>query len=364
MSALTIVEQRGHVLRSRELDWSLSIAQRLALAGCDIWFYAGKLLCPLNLSFVYPRWEIDKAGPIAFLPLLGTVAIAGGLWACRGRTAARAGMFGLGYFVIALLPVLGFVNVFYFRYSFVADHFQYLAGIGVIALAVAAGASALRRRATRAILAGTVLTALGILSWERCGAFHDVEALWRDTINRNPRCWLANNNLGVALIDQGRLQEGIERCEEALRIRPDYPETHFNLGLALAQTGKTRDAIAQYREALRLKPNHANARNNLAWLLATSEDSTAQDHKQAIQLATQASELTAGKQPSYLDTLAAACAAADRFPEAVTYAQKAVELARSGGQAELAGRIESRLELYRAGRAYQESVRVTSPQNP
>ena len=298
MSALTVVEQRGHILRSGAPDWSASIAQRLALAGWDVWFYAGKLLCPLDLSFVYPRWQIDKAGLIGFLPLLGAVGVACTLWVCRRRTVAQASAFGLGYFLIALLPVLGFVDVFYFRYSFVADHFQYLASIGLIALAVAAGASVLRRRALRAVLAGAVIAVLGIMSWQRCGAFHDDETVWRDTLAKNPDCWMACNNLGLVLERAGNVQDAYGWYAQALQIKPDYADAHINLanllsragrlqeaaghyeealriepgnakapydfGLALAQAGKLPEAVARYEEALRLQPLYADAHNNLA----------------------------------------------------------------------------------------------------
>jgi tetratricopeptide (TPR) repeat protein len=275
MSALTIVEQRSHVLLSGEQGWSLSIAQRLALAGCDVWFYGWKLLWPLNLSFVYPRWEIDKAGPIAFLPLLGIVGIAGALWAHRGRTAARASAFGLGYFVIALLPVLGFVNVFYFRYSFVADHFQYLASFGVIALVVAAGASVLRQRAMRAVVAGIVIGALGILSWQRCAAYHDVETLWRDTIARNPSCWMAENNLGNILFQAGKTSDAIGHLEQALRLKPDFADAHYNLGNCLTVMGKVPEAIVHYEQAIRFQPDFSEARKNLGLALLLQGNSDA-----------------------------------------------------------------------------------------
>jgi len=335
------------------------------------------------------------------------------------------------FFVGTLGPALGFVNVYPMRYSFVADHFQYLACIGLIALVVATGARVLRRRAVRLVLAGGVIVALGIISWQRCAAFHDEETVWRDTLAKNPGCWMAENNLGTVLREQGRTSEAIACFEQALRIKPDSVNAHYNLGKALARQGKLDEgighlqealrlepgyidahigladalasagnvkeaiahyelvlraqsgnaiahynvarlyatdgnlpeAVAQYREALRLMPDYAHACNNLAWLLATSESSTAPDHAEAIQMATRASELAAGKDPDYLDTLAVAYAAANRFPEAVSTAQKAVELARSSGQPALADEIASRLELYRVGRAYHESVPTTSPQN-
>jgi tetratricopeptide (TPR) repeat protein len=160
------------------------------------------------------------------------------------------------------------------------------------------------------------------------------------------------------------VEEAIAQYEQAMSIQPGNAIVHYKLGVLCTADGKLSEAITHYREALRLKPDYANACNNLAWLLATSEGSSAGDHEQAIEVAMRANELAEGKDPGYLDTLAVAYAAADRFPEAVNTAQKAIDLARSIRQPELAGQIESRLELYRSGRVYRESVPISSPQNP
>ena len=176
MSLLTIAEQRGHIERGVQ-DWSLTSPERLIVAGKALWFYAVKLLWPVNLTFVYARWDNDVRSVGSWLPVLATLAIGVWLWSVRRHQWARVSLFGLGYFVIGLLPVLGFYDVYYFRYSFVADHFQYLAAVGIIALASAGVAAAVSNRTAKRVCFAGVVVALGVLSWRHAQVFYDDETL-------------------------------------------------------------------------------------------------------------------------------------------------------------------------------------------
>jgi tetratricopeptide (TPR) repeat protein len=166
----------------------------------------------------------------------------------------------------------------------------------------------------------------------------------------------AHNNLGIALVRLGRLREAIEQYQQALRIKPDYAEAQYNLGNALMGQGGLQEAIGHYEQALRIQPDFADAYNNLAWLLATHASAQGGDAVRAVDLAQRACELTGNRQAGYLDTLAAAYAAAGRFREAVATAQKAIELARASGLPKLVAGLEARLELYRSGHANFQSV--------
>jgi tetratricopeptide (TPR) repeat protein len=269
MSALTIVEQQGHVLREGTAEWSMGTTERLVLAGKAIWFYAVKLLWPANLAFVYPRWDVAANSFWSWLPLAGVVA--GGIVLNRRRREhwARAGAFGLGFFITALLPVLGFFDVFYFRYSFVADHFQYLASVGLIALVASMWARMCEltgRLGTciNVVAVLVILMILGVLTWRQACAYRDVETLWRDTLAKNPNCWMAHNNLGTALLEAGKVEDAIGHYEQALRLKPDpAAEHHYNLGSALLKAGRINDAIRHFQQALRLKPGYGEAHNNL-----------------------------------------------------------------------------------------------------
>ncbi len=268
LSALTIIEQRGQILRAGTTEWQLGPAERLVVAGKIIWFYAAKVVWPVRLTFVYPRWEVDASSLWSLVPTLALVVVGVTLWRCRSRAWCRAALFGGGFFVVALFPVLGFLDVFYFRYSFVADHFQYLACIGLISLAVSAGTAICERagqwgRDLGTLAAAIVLLILGVSTWKQARIYKNPETLWGDTLTKNPQCWMAHNNLGLTLESLGRAQEAIGHFEQALHLRPDYAELQCNLGLALAQAGRIPEAIEHLQQALRLRPDFAEAHCNL-----------------------------------------------------------------------------------------------------
>ena len=268
MSAMTVMEQHRWVQRAGVAEWLLAPSERLIVAGKTVWFYAAHVLWPANLMFVYPRWDVSARSVSSWLPVAGVIAVGALLGTHRQQPWARAALFGTGFFVVALLPVLGFFNVYFFRFSFVADHFQYLACIGLISLAVSTGTAICERAGQRGRVVGTLTVAivaliLGARTWRQGHIYQDVETLWRDTLARNPQCWMAHNDLGSILGQSGRVQEAMQHYEQALRIKPDYVEAHYNLGIALAQTGNIEEAIAHYEQALRINPDFAEGHFNL-----------------------------------------------------------------------------------------------------
>ena len=201
-------------------DFALTLVQRCLLAGRVIWFYLGKLFWPADLIFIYPRWTVDASQAWQWLFPLGALALLAGLWLGRRRGAVA----GLLFFVGTLFPALGFINVFPFTFSFVADHFQYLACAGILAL-VSAGLVSLMSRLpvwSRRMLVALLLAALGILTWRQSTMYRDISTLYETTLARNPSCWLAHNNLAKVLANAGRVAEAIPHLEQALRLRPGF----------------------------------------------------------------------------------------------------------------------------------------------
>jgi tetratricopeptide (TPR) repeat protein len=489
LGLLTVWWERFHQGTQGKL-FSLGWLERLLVASHALWFYAGKLFWPVNLTFSYPRWTIEPAQPSAYGWLVLGIGLGAAIYFTRrffGRSVAVATLF----YVATLSPLLGFVMLYTFRYTFVADHYQYVASLGLIALAAAGITLAFKTKPwLKLAVGGALLLTLGILTWRQAGIYRNQETLWRDTLAKNPDCWMAHINLGIYLHDrghaeeaienyrqaiqlnpnnpealndlgnalaaQGRLDEAIENYRKAIQLNPDYrdalndlgnalaaqgrfdeaiknyykviqlnpdfstalnnlghaltaqgrldeaienfrkaiqlnpnyadaldnlgvaladksrfdeaienyrkaiqvnsnrSETFFHLGMTLDQSGRTREAVAQYREALRLNPNLAGALNNLAWILATSSKAEFRDGMRAVQLAERACELTHYGQPLFIGTLAAAYAEAGRFPEAVTTAEKAAQLATNAGLKKVAEKNRQLLELYRAGKPYHE----------
>ncbi|MGD1021060.1 MAG: tetratricopeptide repeat protein [Verrucomicrobiia bacterium] len=192
----------------------------------------------------------------------------------------------------------------------------------------------------------------------RTGKTKEAIAHFEQALRIKPDSAEAHYNLGKAFLQEGRLREAIVHLEQTIRIKPDYAAAHYNLGNALARTGKIEEAIAHFEQALRIKPDYADVQNDLAWLLATRGPSEGGDPVRAVTLAERACAQTGNSAFPYLDTLAAAYAAAGRFQEAVATAQKAIDLARAAGQTQAANEIMPRLELYRNAHAYREATDV------
>ena len=243
--------------------------ERFAASGDVFWFYLGKLVWPHPLMAIYPRWEINPGQMGSYLPVLAAIILLVVFWFKRG-TWARPYFFAVAYFLAVLLPFLGFVDQSFWRYSFVEDHLQYLAGMGPLALAGAGmvwlGDVVLReKRWLQLVLEAALLSILGILTWQRAGAFESEETLWTDNVAKNPQCWAGYNNLGSVLLQRGQVDDAIPEIQKALEINPDYADAHYNLALALLQKRQVDDAVTQLRRALEISPNYVEALNTLGW---------------------------------------------------------------------------------------------------
>ena len=247
---------------------------RLAGAGLALGFYLVKAVVPVGLMPVYPRWAVDPPSLAQFLPWLALGSLAALLWAKR-ESWGRPLLFGLGFFAINLLPVLGFVTMSFMRIAAVSDHFVYVSLIGIAGLA-AAGAGwiddALRPalRPVAWVAGGVVFIGLLVEGPGYARVFASSEALWTFAIAKNPGSATAHNNLAIELAkDPVRSADAIVQYKEALRLKPEYAEAHSNLAIELAKNPARRaEAIAQYEEAMRLKPDFAEGHNNLGNLLA------------------------------------------------------------------------------------------------
>jgi tetratricopeptide (TPR) repeat protein len=246
-------------------EFRFTFVERGLIAGRAVWFYLGKLLWPSDLTFLYPRWQIRPDDWEQYLYPLGLIVLFLGAWLIRKRS--RAPLAAMLLFCVLLFPALGFVNVFPFRFSFVADHFQYLAGTVIFALAAAALTVLVQRLQSHAhvapfaafvILAGV----LAAMTWNQSRLYADAETLYRATLQRNPSCWLAHGRLGMLKL-KDRVPEAVADFREAIRLNPGFAENHYNLGNALQKMGRPEEAEASYREALRLRPDFAEAHSNL-----------------------------------------------------------------------------------------------------
>jgi tetratricopeptide (TPR) repeat protein len=300
-------------------EWDLSLADRILIAGRAAWFYAAKLVWPHPLIFIYPRWTIDphRLAPWLFpAAALLTVTVLAVLRRRLGRGPLTAALFFGG----TLVPALGFFDIYPMRYSFVADHFQYLASLGILTTLVAAAARWAGERPDRTegarVAAAAVVLTLATLTFVQAGHYHDYETLWLDTLAKNPACWMAANNLGLVYEKTGRLDDAVARYEEALRIQPDFPDAHTNLGNVLLAKGRKDEALAHLRESVRLAPDSAEAWNNLGGGLNETGRTT-----EALECYRRAVSLTSDDARLHLN-LGAALTAAGALDEATSELEK------------------------------------------
>jgi len=326
--ALSIWTQKMQSQSPEEMQYVRSLPERLATAGDAVWFYLGKSIWPYPLIFIYPRWRTDAEEWTSYLPLLAAITLLATLWFKRAlwrrccfvafvcllaallyplwevhagqwtfsylllvgaltlfsiiflsilwfgpASWRRCGLFAFAYFLAALLPVLGLVDGYFWRYSLVGDHFQYLAGMGPLALVGAALVTLADSIMPKnhwlqwGLGAGLLLVAGG-LTWQRAWDYEDLETLWRDTLAKNPNCWMAHNNLGLVLFQKGRVDDAMAQYQMASAISPNHADIHYNLGGVLEEEGQVSEAMAQYQQALKINPHHSEAHNNLGHALA------------------------------------------------------------------------------------------------
>jgi Flp pilus assembly protein TadD len=272
-------------------EWSYSLVDRVLIAGRALWFYAVKLAWPTELSFCYPKWQIDRGVGWQYLYVVAAALVVGGLWFWRERIG-RHWLVGVLFFAGTLFPALGFFNIYPMRYSLVADHFQYLASIGLIVLATS-GAAAWhdRQHSPRWSLAvaGLVLAALAGLTWTQCHAYRDAVTLWRDTLRKNPNCEMAHTNLGLILRQAGATEEADEHLRTAVALSPGDPEPHNNLAMILMDQDRLDEAEAEVNIALKLRPQYGEARTNLAiiWIRRGQLDRAEAEFREAAEIAPQ-----------------------------------------------------------------------------
>ncbi len=270
MGLLTVWWERFHQ-GTQGAQFSFWPVERLLIASHAVWFYLGKLVWPANLTFSYPRWTIDAANPLAYGWLAGGLGLGVVIYFVRRFTGRGLEVAAL-FYVATLSPMLGFIMLYTFCFSFVADHYQYAASIGPIALAAAGMTKALgsfdkRKLFPGLVLGGTLLLVLGLLTWRQAGLYRDNITLWSDTLAKNENAWNAHIYVGNHLRDTGRLDEAMVHYRRAIQIYPYNPTAYNDYGLALWQRGRLDEAEREFQEAIRVEPNYHTAHFNHCILL-------------------------------------------------------------------------------------------------
>ncbi len=380
----TIIAQGGPSGEMEPFPLSWRINNALASYLIYIW----QMFCPRHLAAFYPHpentlpvWEIILA-----IVLLG--AISGAAIALRRRYPYF--ITGWLWYLGMLVPVIGILQIGMQGH---ADRYTYLPQIGLyvaMTWAIADLSSTWRyRREVLAFSAVVVLFALGLSAHAQVPYWRNSEILWNHILAVTPNNYVAHNNLGVLLERRGQVDEAMSHYLQTLKIQSVNKQARHNLGLARAHTnlasallrkGDINDAIAHCNTALKLRPNFAEAQtalgnaflqeralgeaimhyekslsiapetvvvlNNLALIFATCSDPSFRNGERAIQLATQADELSGRNNPSIVRTLAAAYAETGQFQKATETAKRALNLALAQKDTGLANDARLDIDLY------------------
>ncbi len=303
-------------------EFAQTFPERVLIAGRSFWFYLGKLVWPTHLTFIYPRWDVDAVSGRQWLFPLAAGLLMAGLWRARGWLGKAPLVAALHFFLCTSALILG-MSLYMTRYSFVADHWQYLGAMGACALVGAALARGLARfgRAADRTIAGLLLLGLAGASWRQSQTFANAETLWRATLDENPNCAMAYDNLGVLLLHTGRFSEAAGEFVQALRLAPgNAADLHDKLGATRLQLRHPTEAVVEFEQAVLLRPDVADFHNNLAGAQVALGD-----FEPAIEQYKTALRLQPGSVAAQVN-LAATLLEAHRPAEALPHAVSAVDL--------------------------------------
>jgi protein O-mannosyl-transferase len=383
---VTFLAQRQALGWTEDLPVSLRFNNAVVTYIAYIW----QMLWPAKLAVFYPHPE--NRVPLWEIILALAVLIATTLTGIVLRRKRPYFITGWLWYLGMLVPVIGVIQV---GWQGRADRYTYLPQIGLyvlVAWAIADLSASWRHQRQIATVGAAIL--LGALTWRarnQASFWRNSETLWTHTLAVTADNDVADNNLGIIFLGRGQVDEAISRFQAAvdlrpenapahdnlakaflqkgqvadallhyrklLEIQPDNAEAHNILGTVLIQQGRVREAIEQWQETLVMQPENGNAKSNLAWVFATYPEESIRNGTQAVQLAAQALQLSGGKNPIILRTLAAAYAESGRFAEAVHTAERGLELAIGQGNAGLAAELQRNIALYRTN----SPLRDTSP---
>lgn len=320
LGMVTILYEK-HFVGAQGTDFDFSPIDRCLIAGRALWFYATKLLWPHPLIFFYPRWSIDPTSLVQYLYPLGVFAAMGLLFAFRGKLG-KGPLVAVLFFAGTLMPALGFFDVYPFVFSFVANHFAYLASLGVIALVVGSLATLAHRLGKAGqwgggVLAAVVIAVLCGMTWHESRVYQNSETLYLDVIAKNPRAWMAQNNLANLYIKQDRWAEAEKYVTQSLQVNPDNDRARKTLAVVYTHQGLRVKAIEQYIRSLEKQDKDPTTHVSLARLLI--EDGQVD---QAVKLLDRAIRIDPESAKAYI-VLGNALLAKGEPQEALSYFRKA-----------------------------------------
>ena len=382
-SVVTLFVQKGAVGFTEQLP----VVSRINNAIVTYVVYIWQMFWPANLAVFYPHPENRLAPWQIILALIILVGVTTETIALRKQRPYL--LVGWLWYIVMLVPVIGLVQVGWQGH---ADRYTYLPQIGLYIMIswmiVDFTALWYRQREVLTTCAAVVITALGWRAWAQTFYWRDSETLFRHALAVTANNDVAENNLGIVFLRQGKVDEAISLLQAAVDLRPDNSPAHDNLAKALLQKGRIPEALVHYRQLIKLQPDNfevhnivgtvlvqqgriregveewqkvlaiqpdnGNAMSNLAWVFATALDDSLRDGAQAVKLAEQALRVSGGRIPILFRTLAAAYAENGQFSQAIETAQRGITLANSQGNPSLVAELQGHIALYQESRPLRD----------
>jgi len=295
----------SNLVGAQGTEYIMPSYERILLSGRIICFYISKIILPTHLVFIYERWTISRLNPISYAYLavaIGLLVVCIWLYLLKSKSAEQARslrtpLASYLYFCGTLLPVLGFFNIYPFKYSYVADHFQYLASLGIVVPICSLASLGIKSVSHKTKLLSTTLCVLVLVCFTyltvvQSNAYQNAKTLYQVTLDKNPECWMAHNNIGVILLDEGKTDLAASEFEAALQLNPNLVGPHANLGNIYSKNLSTQNkAFKHYEAAIAQAPNSADIHNLYGTFLTTIPEK----HQDAFNQIQKAIEL----QPNY-----------------------------------------------------------------
>ena len=280
-------------------EFDYSMPERLIMAAKASWFYVEKMLWPTPLLFHYPYWELSPTRLLNWVPMLAALATLAVLTASQ-RWLGRGPLAGVLFFAITIAPVLGLIDFGYMKFSFAADRYTYLPGIGLTAVLVGMGTVGYQRllawlargpageteqraaqqaekfggdpsntattnpavqlvRLLAAGLMALLLASYGLQSYERGKVYENDVTLFAHVTATNPEAAEVWFNYGTVLLAAERHEDAVVAFREAADRTPAVAKIYINLGSTLMQLDRYEEAEAALRQAIELEPQDFSA---------------------------------------------------------------------------------------------------------
>lgn len=251
-------------VRANEPAFDLALAERVDLVFRSLSFYLSKSVFPIDLQFIYPRFDFSSVSVVSFAPLIACVGAVVVLL-LRKPDGWRGALASLAVFLLMVGPVLGVIDIYFFKYSYVADHYLYFA-LPPLAAGSASLLGRLPLKAASALLVGVSIL-FATMSFNQSKLYESEASLWTRTVELNPDSWMAHVHLGVVYEKRNEFDLAREHYEASLDLGPsetDEPRIHYNLANIHFRKSQFREAIAEYQIALESLPNLTPAWGNMA----------------------------------------------------------------------------------------------------